>query len=267
MRWKVTDRSVKQYNFTYDPLDRMTSANYGYYTVSPVPPSAPPGSQPIPIFVASEEYSVVTASYDAVGNLTGIIRNGMVPGVECLEPTEIDNLTLKYDVQTNHLKYALDNAKIGDRLHGFKPGGGGNGSGLPPYSYDDNGNLTHDPHKGISISSYNLLNLPEQIGSMQITYDATGRKWEKQSGNNITEYISGIEYKNGAIEAIYAPDGRLVFDGLNGGRAAFRAEYYHQDHLGNNRLVFCDFNNNGLIEISDDPNTPTNELEVTQESH
>ncbi|MCG8328679.1 MAG: hypothetical protein MI974_13395 [Chitinophagales bacterium] len=102
---------------------------------------------------------------------------------------------------------------------------------------------------------------------MQVTYDATGRKWEKQSGNNTTEYISDIEYRNGAIEAIYAPDGRLVFDGLNGGSAEFSAEYFHQDHLGNNRLVFCDFNNNGIIETSDDPGTPTNELEVTQEIH
>ena len=37
--------------------------------------------------------------------------------------------------------------------------------------------------------------------------------------------------------------------------------------MGNNRLTFCDFNNNGIIEISDDPNTPTNELEITQETH
>ena len=94
----------------------------------------------------------MTASYNRGSNLTGIIRNGMVPGVECLEPTEIDNLTLKYDGQTNHLLYSFDNAPIG----------GGNGSGLLPYSYDDNGNLTHDPHKSISISSYNFLNLLEQ---------------------------------------------------------------------------------------------------------
>ena len=262
MRWKVTDRSVKQYDFTYDPLNRMTSANYGYYAVSPVPPNAPPGSQPIPSFVASEEYSVITANYDAVGNLTGIVRNGMVPGVECLEPTEIDNLTLKYNGQTNHLLYSFDNAPIGGRSHGFKPGGGGNGSGLPPYSYDDNGNLTHDPHKGISISSYNFLNLPEQIGSMQITYDATGRKWEKMGEGNVkTEYIYGIEYRDNNLEAIYTPDGRIVYDHVGD---EYRTEYFRQDHLGNNRLTFCDFNNNGIIEISDDPGTTINELEITQ---
>ena len=34
LRWKVTDRSVKQYNYAYDRLDRMLSAEYGYYTVT-----------------------------------------------------------------------------------------------------------------------------------------------------------------------------------------------------------------------------------------
>ena len=37
--------------------------------------------------------------------------------------------------------------------------------------------------------------------------------------------------------------------------------------MGNNRLTFCDFNNNGRIEISDDPGTQENELEITQETH
>ena len=106
---------------------------------------------------------------------------------------------------------------------------------------------------------------------MQVTYDATGKKWKKVgapilAGN--TEYLNGIEYRNGVLEAIYVGDGRLVASasslapGVN-----FRAEYFHQDHLGNNRLTFCDFNNNGRIEISDDPGTQENELEITQETH
>jgi len=51
-----------------------------------------------------------------------------------------------------------------------------------------------------------------------------------------------------------------------GGQAArYRAEYFHQDHLGNTRLVFSDFNQNGLIELTEeDPTTQINELEITQ---
>ena len=73
LRWKVTDRSVKQYNFTYDGIDRLTSADYGYYTVV----STPQGELR-PDLVASEEYSVPSISYDPIGNITGLIRNGMV---------------------------------------------------------------------------------------------------------------------------------------------------------------------------------------------
>jgi hypothetical protein len=34
------------------------------------------------------------------------------------------------------------------------------------------------PHKNLPIS-YNFLNLPSQMGSLSILYDATGRKWRK----------------------------------------------------------------------------------------
>ncbi|MCG8330980.1 MAG: hypothetical protein MI974_25025 [Chitinophagales bacterium] len=96
---------------------------------------------------------------------------------------------------------------------------------------------------------------------MQITYDATGRKWEKIGEGNVkTEYINGIEYRDNNLEAVYALDGRIVYDHVGD---EYRTEYFRQDHLGNNRLTFCDFNNNGIIEISDDPGTQENELEIT----
>ena len=257
LRWKVTDHSVKQYNFAYDGINRLTSANYGYHTVM-----SNAQGELIRNLVASEEYSVPSISYDPIGNITDLIRNGMVPGTTCLEPNEIDNLRYHYN-DLGQVDNVEDNAPLGPRSYGFVPGS----TTTIQYQYDDNGNMTHDAHKGLSNITYNFLNLPEDFGNMEVTYDATGRKWEKQSGNVITQYINGIEYKGSDIEAIYAPDGRLVFDGLNGGRAEFRAEYCHQDHLGNNRLVFCDFNNNGLIETSDDPATLENELEITQETH
>ena len=58
------------------------------------------------------------------------------------------------------------------------------------------------------------------------------------------------------------PDGRLVaLPGGFGRGTNFRAEYNHQDHLGNTRLGFCDFNGNGRVEINEE------ELEITQEKH
>ena len=262
LRWKVTDRSVKQYNYAYDWLDRMLSAEYGYYTVT-----STLDGELRPDLVPSEEYSVPSVGYDAAGNIQEIRRNGMTEGANgCLEPNEIDKLSFQYESSTNpsRLIAVMDDAPLGPRSEGFKPGT----SASIQYAYDNNGNLTQDAHKSLYNITYNFLNLPEQIGNMQVTYDATGKKWKKVGASGNTEYLNGIEYRNGILEAIYVGDGRLVaLPGSRGPGVNFRAEYFHQDHLGNNRLTFCDFNNNGRIEISDDPGTPESELEITQETH
>ena len=60
----------------------------------------------------------------------------------------------------------------------------------------------------------------------------------------------------------------MVAEYTGGQITRYRAEYFHQDHLGDTRLVFSDFNLNGIVDLEkDDPSTPLNELEITQESH
>lgn len=87
----------------------------------------------------------------------------------------------------------------------------------------------------------------------------------KRGEFGVTGYASGIEYHDGKLEAIYAPDGRMVAEYTGGQITRYRAEYFHQDHLGNTRLVFSDFNLNGIVDLEeDDPATPLNELEITQ---
>ena len=49
------------------------------------------------------------------------------------------------------------------------------------------------------------------------------------------DYIGGIEYLDGEIEAIYFSEGRIYY--LNG---VPRYEYYLKDHLGNTRMVFTE---------------------------
>ena len=66
----------------------------------------------------------------------------------------------------------------------------------------------------------------------------------------------------------------MVAEYTGGQITRYRAEYFHQDHpdpagtgqvLGNTRLVFSDFNLNGVVDLEeDDPATPLNELEITQ---
>ena len=188
---------------------------------------------------------------------------GMVAGVDCFEPKTIDNLSLIYDPASSRLNKVIDSAPADGRPYGFKPGANNNAL----YQHDDNGNMTYDPHKGLNMQ-YNFLNLPSQIGQMRLTYDATGRKWSKDGEFGTTSYASGIEYHDGKLEAIYAPDGRMVAEYTNGQITRYRAEYFHQDHLGNTRLGFSDFNQNGRIDLEEEnPSTPLNEFEVTQESH
>mgnify|MGYP006278207103 CR=1 FL=1 len=183
------------------------------------------------------------------------------------------------------------------------------------YSYDANGNLSHDPFKNLDIA-YNHLNLPDTIiqpgSENRITwlYDANGNKLRKEVLNDRliltgpftenqyrarfittdghpttldptlllaqdsivfkpgfhaqpgmrltakidstivpvdqTDYIVGIEYRNGDIQAIYHSVGRAVPNGSN-----WRHEYVITDHLGNTRLRFSDLDGSGTIDSTE----------------
>ena len=71
------------------------------------------------------------------------------------------------------------------------------------------------------------------------------------------DYVNGIEYKNGTLEAIYHSEGRVTtIDGT------LKYEYAMKDHLGNTRLMFCDRNGDGVIKPENSPEPS----EVTQEN-
>ena len=61
-----------------------------------------------------------------------------------------------------------------------------------------------------------------------------------------TNYIGGIEYFNGSIEAIYHPQGRAVING-----STWQHEYVITDHLGNTRLRFSDLDGSGTIDSTE----------------
>gem|GEM_PF-2020843 len=72
------------------------------------------------------------------------------------------------------------------------------------------------------------------------------------------DYVGGIEYYNGIMEAIYHAEGRVSFDN---GQSLY--EYNLTDHLGNLRLSFADRNGDGDVDITSDPATN----EILQEHH
>ena len=223
----------------------------------------------------------VNLTYDKVGNIETLSRRGVddictdVPAPPVYEFTQIDNLSYSYNDN-----YQLESVKeTSNQIRGFK------GAGGTIYGYDDNGNITDDPNKQLS-ASYNHLNLPYQItldnnNKINFTYDAGGIKVKKEgneqdeNGYNVDYtkyYISGIEYKNNALEAIYHQEGRAILLAPENETPSFLHEYYLKDHLGNVRVVFSDLNENGYLEpFAFNPDLPVPggdpENELLQENH
>ena len=96
--------------------------------------------------------------------------------------------------------------------------------------------MTSNSRLGITEIEYNYLNLPSRYtkGTQQLLYryDATGKKLAKQLGTSVTQYVDGIQYKDGTIDFIQTEEGRIIPNG-----SSFTYEYFLRDHLGNVRAV------------------------------
>jgi RHS repeat-associated protein len=187
-------------------------------------------------YTAVDELSVPLIEYDENGNIEELQRTDQNGGYK-------DKLTYHYD-DANRL---ISLEELGDLTNGFQ-----SGFTNAQYSYDGEGNMIQDLHKGIYIS-YNDLNLPDTISfktndSIIFFYDAEGIKYRKKvilNNGSVTNkyYLNGIEFNDSGLEAIYHKDGRAVATS-NG----FREEYVIRDHLGNSRVFFADLNNDGTID-------------------
>jgi len=133
------------------------------------------------------------------------------------------------------------------------------------YTYDPNGNLWTDSGKGISQNiSYNLLNLPEhiQIGSGVISHEYTfsAEKLKKITNNYTRTYLGGLEYKDGTLEFISIPNGRILKEG-----DTEHYQYNLTDHLGNVVVMFEDVDEDGIIQIEEETDADPNAVaEVLQ---
>ncbi|NQX38363.1 RHS repeat-associated core domain-containing protein [Pedobacter steynii] len=152
-------------------------------------------------------------TYDVMGNIDSLIRDG-VKG-----------------------KYVYNGNRLTQVSGGLATGA---------YNYDANGNVIKDGRNGVNLS-YNYLNLPvtaSKIGlSVNYTYDATGAKLRKVSGTETTDYLDGIQYKNGTIDFIQVEDGIARLNG-----STYSYEYNLSDHLGNVRATVYRNPNGNLTE-------------------
>jgi RHS repeat-associated protein len=242
--WQVAGRTAQGYGYTYDELDRMTEAKYFDLTNS--------GSNQTSF---STDYKFnEKLIYDMRGNITQLWRNGFKllgftsNNYAAGDFAQIDALTYTYNAQ-NQVTRIVDAANI-DKGFKYKS------ASTTAYQYDDNGNLTRDDNKGITLITYNYLNLPQEITftgnrKLQFVYDAGGAKLRKIANNNGTEtttdYVNGTEYINTALQRIAHTEGSVTrqTDG------SYRHEYVLRDHLGNTRVTFTDADNDGVVTASD----------------
>jgi RHS repeat-associated protein len=250
--WKSRGDIIdRQYNYVYDPADRMTAANFTQNSS---------GSSWDHTYL---DFSVSNLSYDYNGNIGSMNQNGFLIG----NSAPIDQLTYTYTANTNRLQNVVDGAnnpttKLGDfrssqayitALGGSKTVTNAPNYNYTDYTYDANGNMLKDLNKDIGTATtagilYNYLNLPEQItiannkGNIQYVYDAAGNKLQKittetnasvaynsttysGAATTTTTYISGFVYKSIAYaNASLSPlqyNNVLQFEGNEEGRVRY----------------------------------------------
>ena len=245
MVWKSAhDQREREYGFTYDAVNRLTTASFGQLTNNS-------------FTNAMVDYSVNNLSYDGNGNILSMQQKGLTPANSS---TVIDNLTYSYQSGSNKLAQVTDNAVstagmgLGDFQDGTNTG--------DDYSYDSNGNLIQDNNKNILVNGilYNYLNLPSQItvngkGSISYVYDASGMKLQKITTDNTlspakittTTYIDNNVFQSTTATNNNTPiNDTLQYFGMEEGRVRiatggyFVYDYFLKDHLGNTRMVLTD---------------------------
>lgn len=234
-----TFKEKRGYGFKYDNINRLTDAYYGDNSNW-----------------TSGLYNEQGITYDLNGNIKSISRNaGATNG-------EIDKLDYVYN---GNKLLAIRDVAAGEASLGFKDGVASSAGN--EYLYDDNGNMIDDANKGLSFN-YNILNLVSSVSKgtqrFNIHYDANGEKLSTSLDiapmKDTRYYIGPFKYlhhkqyptlpggtivESFDLEHILTPEGRIIF----GGAGEVNYEYFLKDHLGNTRVVFADYDDDGTAEI------------------
>ncbi|MDR7130998.1 RHS repeat-associated protein [Algoriphagus sp. 4150] len=236
---------TRTYNYTYDNANRLKAAN----------------------FTASSEvnrYTVSDITYDANGNIHGMKRSNQKTA-STYGP--VDDLEYEYYKYSNRLSQVKDNiTALTYTAKDFKD------RGTAEYGYDENGNMTENADKQISLIAYNHLNLPQEISfstgaSIRFSYDAEGNKLTQKvydtSGNptKTQDYIGEIVLLDGSPDYLLHEEGRFVIEG-----DVLHSEFYVKDHLGNVRQVLRSPNVQTFIATMENGRAAAEEMEFSMVS-
>ncbi|WP_333575991.1 DUF6443 domain-containing protein [Sphingobacterium sp.] len=195
----ATMQPLQSYTYSYDKLNRLQKGEYkNTETASPA---------------NKKNFYDEEIRYDNMGNIDSLRRrNGT-------DANWYNDFKYTY---TGHQLIKVTDAGTAARTNNF--------------TYDLNGNVKSNSRLAITGIEYNYMNLPRKFikntDSLVYIYDAMGKKLTKSFGSATTQYIDGIQYKNGSIEFIQTEDGRILPNG-----SGFIYEYFLTDHLGNVRAV------------------------------
>lgn len=219
--WKTatdSNSNLRRYGYVYDPLNRLTA---GFYQKDSNP--------------SGKEYNELLA-YDVNGNILNLVRTQEALSGSATAVV-IDNLVYTY---TGNKLNKVSDAYLNNT--GYPIGGN-------EISYDDNGNMTVHPDKGISSIQYNYLNLPEKVTQnskvMDYFYRADGVKVRKVFDTKTTDYLDGFQYENSTLK--FFPTSEGYFNIETG-----KYVYNYTDHLGNIRLSYA--KNGAGTEIIEESN-------------
>ncbi|RBL88136.1 DUF6443 domain-containing protein [Chitinophaga flava] len=237
VRWKGwNDPLVRAYGYSYDKTNRLTRGDFSQQNVA--------GGN---WTKDKMDFTVEEIAYDANGNIMRMAQRGM-DGIA--SPVMLDQLTYKYEDNSNKLLLVKDDSPVASQLGDFKDGNK-NGN---DYEYDLNGNLKKDLNKDISSIRYNHLNLPAVItsgkGDIIYQYDALGNKVQKIVTDKTTtpvqtittSYIGSSLYQNDTLKFLGHEEGRVRLKYKTGNPPAYVYDYFVKDHLGNTRLVLTEEN-------------------------
>ena len=224
----LTNTNQRAYTYTYDPSGKLLGSQY---------------LEKSPTWLSNTNNFEGNITYSSNGNILSLKRNSGTGSTW-------DNLTYTYD--GNKLTHVTEAA---DLAGGFASTAAAQQAGTIQYTYDANGNMTSDANKGITLITYNHLNLPTKVTlasgiNIQYVYDASGSLLGKSTYNGTTlitnnQYVGSFLYTGGALQYMTTPYGKTEF--TTG--AVFGFVYYLKDHLGNNRISFDKDPITGLARI------------------
>ncbi len=201
LRWGAGQTPNRAYAYTYDPVGQLSAAAYKTATNG--------------TWSASNAYAEKNLTYDRHGNIKTLQRT---------------------DANGSILHELSDMTYTGNKLQSLKLNGGSSVN----YAYDQNGNITSDGRRGVTIN-YNILNFPEQIiaDNQQVSYiySAAGEKLATNANGSLTYYRSVMVYGNdNKLLYILTTEGTVTRTEGSAG-TSYTYNYFKKDQIGSTRAV------------------------------